>query len=184
MSQYVQFFFFADVLTHASLSPVGGKGQKKNKRLDHNLFPFGNTSIRKELLIQVGGFDEKIELWGGEELELIVRVEIRGKVNLQYNPEAKAIHHQDRTLEKTCELLENFGAKVVPYLVEKHPFLANEFRTHYLDNRISRKALKMTLFNPIFFRMLITVFAFPAIKYILGYSVFRGYISYLKQSAK
>jgi len=169
----------------------GAKGYKKKQQLDHSHFQYWNTSIRKELLTQVGGFDEKIEFWGGEELELMVRVENRGKVNLQYNADAKAIHHQDRNLEKTCDLLENFGAKVVPYLVEKHPFLADEFRTRYLENLPSRKALMISLFNPIFFRMVRTVYkfmpgvlAFPAIKYILGYSVFRGYISYLKQSVK
>lgn len=169
----------------------GAKGYTKGKQLDHSHFQYWNSSIRKELLTQVGGFDEKIELWGGEELELMVRVENQGKVNLGYNPDARAIHHQDRTLEKTCDLLENFGAKVVPYLIKKHPFLANEFKTHYLDNPVSRKALMISLFNPIFFQMIKTIykfmpgtFAFPAIKYILGYSVFRGYISYLKQSVK
>ena len=169
----------------------GATGQKKNKRLDHNLFPFGNTSIRKELLTQVGGFDEKIDLWGGEELELMVRVENQGKVNLRYNPDAKAIHHQDRTLDETCILLEKFGAKVVPYLVEKHPFLSKEFKTNYLDNPISRKVLKMSFFNPIFFQMVKTTYkfmpralAFPAIKYMLGYSVFKGYLSSLMRHAK
>ena len=142
-------------------------------------------------MIEVGGFDEKISLWGGEEIELMVRVENQGKVNLRYNPDARSIHHQDRTLEKTCDLLENFGAKVVPYLVEKYPFLAKEFKTHYLDDPISRKALKVSFFNPIFFRMVKStyilmpkVLAFPAIKYMLGYSVFKGYLSYLNQREK
>lgn len=169
----------------------GAKGFAEGKQLDHSHFQFWNSSIRKELLAQVGGFDEKIDHWGGEELELIVRVEGLGKAVLRYNPDAKAVHHQDRTLEETCELLENFGAKVVPYLVEKHPFLANEFKTPYLDNSLSRKALMIFLFNPIVFRMFKTVynfmpkaFAFPAIKYLLGYSVFMGYISYLKERAK
>lgn len=169
----------------------GAKGYQKEKQLDHGHFQYWNSSIRKELLIEVGGFDEKIDLWGGEELELMVRVENQGKVNLRYNPDAKAIHHQDRTLEKTCDLLENFGAKVVPYLVKKHPFLANEFKTHLLDNPVSRKALKVSFLNPIFFRMIKStyifmprVLAFPAIKFMLGYSVFKGYLSYLKQRVK
>ena len=169
----------------------GAKGYMKEKQLGHSHFQYWNCSIRKELLTQVGGFDEKINQWGGEELELMVRVENHGKVNLRYNPDAKSIHHQDRTLEKTCDLLENFGAKVVPYLVEKHPFLENEFKTRYLDNPLSRKVLMVSLLNPIFFRMAKTVYkfmpgalAFPAIKYILGYSVFRGYISHLNLRMK
>jgi len=69
----------------------GAKGYKKEKQLNHGHFQYWNTSIRKELLTQVGGFDEKIDFWGGEELELMVRVEKQGKVNLRYNPDAKAI---------------------------------------------------------------------------------------------
>ena len=169
----------------------GAKGYHKGKQVNHSHFQYGNASIRKELLVAVGGFDEKIDLWGGEELELMVRVENQGKVDLRYNPDAKAIHHQDRTLEKTCDLLENFGAKVVPYLVEKYPFLSKEFKTRYLDNAVSRKALKVSFFNPIFLRMVRStyifmpqVLAFPAIKYMLGYSVFKGYLSYLQQRVK
>ena len=169
----------------------GAKGYLKGNQLDHRYFQYWNSSIRKKLLTQVGGFDEKIDLWGGEELELMVRVENQGKVNLRYNPDAKAIHHQDRTLDETSILLEKFGAKVVPYLVEKHPFLSKEFKTNYLDNPISRKALKMSFFNPIFFQMVKSTYkfmpralAFPAIKYMLGYSVFKGYLSNLMRHAK
>lgn len=169
----------------------GGKGIKDGKQLDHRYFQYWNSSIRKELLTQVGGFDENIDRWGGEELELMLRVEKYGKVNLRYNPDAKAIHHQDRTLEKTCDLLEKFGADVMPYLVEKHPSLRIEFKTRYLDNQISRNLLMLSFLNPIFFNMIKTVYkfmpnllAFPAIKYILGYSVLRGYISYLRLREK
>ena len=169
------------------------RGAKKhpNEQVGHKHFQFWNTSIRKELLTNVGGFDEKISLWGGEDIEMVVRIENFSHPVLRFNPKAKAVHYQERSLEDTFTLMTNFGAKVVPYLVEKHPFLSKEFKTNYLDNPISRKVLKMSFFNPIFFQMVKTtyklmpdVIAFHAIKYLLGYSVFKGYLSNLIQRAK
>lgn len=161
----------------------GAKGMKE-KQLNHSHFQYWNTAIRKVLLTSVGGFDEKINLWGGEELELMLRVENQGKVNLRYNPSAKAIHHQQRSLEDTCTLLENFGAHVIPYLIKKHPVLADEFRINIFKNVFAKKALMLTVFSPIFFSMMMKTYkiaprpvAFKIIKYLLSYSVVRGYLS-------
>ena len=170
------------------------RGAKKfgvNQQLSHSHFVFWNTSIRKELLTRVGGFDEKINLWGGEELELVVRIEQEADINLRYNPEARATHHQHRTLEDTFDLLEKFGANVVPYIVARHPDLAREFHTRWLDNPFIRKALMITALNPIFFNMIKSIYklvperlTFLAIKYMLVTSVMKGYISRPKDAAR
>ena len=103
---------------------------------------------------------------------------------MRYNPSAKAIHHQQRTLEDTCKLLENFGANVIPYLVKKHPVLADEFKINTFKKFFVKKALMLTIFNPIFFEMMKKTYkiaprplAFKIIKYLLSYSVFKGYES-------
>lgn len=164
--------------------PMRGAKGKKDKQINHSHFQYWNTAIRKVLLTRVGGFDEKINLWGGEELELMLRVENQGEVVLRYNSSAKSIHHQQRSLEDTCKLLENFGTHIVPYLVKKHPVLAEEFKINTFEKFFVKKALMLTVFNPIFFWMMKKTYkaaprpvAFNIIKYLLSYSVFKGYQS-------
>jgi len=172
---------------------LSNRGAKKhpNERVGHKHFQFWNTSIRKDLLTNVGGFDEKIDVWGGEDIEMIVRIENFSNPILRFNPEARATHHQHRTLEDTFGLLENFGANVVPYIVAKHPDLAREFYTPMLDNSFIRKALMITALNPIFFNMIKSIYkliperlAFLAIKYMLVSSVMKGYISRQKDAVR
>ena len=163
--------------------PNRGAKKHPNERVGHKHFQFWNTSIRKDLLTNVGGFDEKIDVWGGEDIEMIVRIENFSNPILRYNPKARATHHQHRSLEDTFDLLEKFGANVVPYIVAKHPDLAREFFTPMLDTSFIRKALMITALNPIFFNMIKSIYkliperlAFLAIKYMLVSSVMKGYI--------
>lgn len=162
----------------------GAKRFGAERQLSHKYFLFGNASLRKEMINGVGGFDEKISKWGGEELDLILRIEKDETLKLRYNPSAKAIHHQQRSLENTCSLLENFGTYVVPYLVKKHPILADEFKINTFENFFVKKTLMLTIFNPIFFGMMKKTYniaprplAFKIIKYLLSYSVIKGYLS-------
>ena len=162
----------------------GAKRFGENEQLNHNYFLFGNASLRKKLIVGVGGFDEKIIKWGGEELDLILRIERDENLKFRYNPSAKAVHHQQRSLENTCNLLEYFGANVVPYLVKKHPELADEFKINLLGNYFIKKALMISIFNPIFSGMMKKLYkitpgplAFNIIKYLLSYSVIKGYHS-------
>jgi len=169
----------------------GAKRFGINQQLNHKYFLFGNASLRKEMIVGVGGFDEKINRWGGEELDLILRIEKDETLKLRYNPSAKAFHHQRRSLEYTCNLLENFGANVVPYLVKKHPILADEFKINMLGNYFVKKALMLSILNPIFSAMMKKTYkitpqplAFKIIKYLLSYSVIKGYLSQPEISGK
>ena len=92
----------------------GAKRFGVGQQLSHKYFLFGNASLRKKMILGVGGFDEKIKKWGGEELDLILRIENDLTPKLRYNPSAIAVHHQKRSLEDTCNQLQNFGADVVP----------------------------------------------------------------------
>lgn len=169
------------------------RGAKKNpnERVGHKHFQFSNTSIKKEILTNVGGFDEKIDLWGGEDIEMVLRIENFSNPILRFNPEARAVHHHERSLKDTFTIMEKFGSRVIPHLINKHSFLRKEFGTIYLDNIITRKTLTVTLLNPIFFEIMKSTYekmpkslSFLMIKYMLGYSVFKGYLSYLKQRGK
>ena len=169
----------------------GVKALSQSDQVSHRHFLFANASLKKQLLIEAGMFDENIYIYGGEELELAVRIEKLENVRLRYNPDAVSNHLHRRKLEDTFNLLEKFGANVVPYIVAKHPELAREFYTPMLDNPFIRKALMITVLNPIFFSMIKSLhkliperLSFLAIKYMLGSSVMKGYVSRPKDAVR
>jgi GT2 family glycosyltransferase len=55
-------------------------------------FYSGNFSIRREILLEVGAFDESFRIYGNEDLELCVRLSKAG-VQLVFSPEALAYQH-------------------------------------------------------------------------------------------
>lgn len=58
-------------------------------------FYTGHFSIRRDLLLQLGGFDEDFALYGNEDVELAVRLQKAG-VELLYSAEAVARQHYEK----------------------------------------------------------------------------------------
>jgi glycosyltransferase involved in cell wall biosynthesis len=57
----------------------------------------GNLSLSAELYRQLGGFDPAIQGAGGEDYEFGARV-IKAGVQIAYEPQAQAVHHQHETM--------------------------------------------------------------------------------------
>ena len=64
----------------------------KQQRFGLRDFYSGNFSVRRELLLEVGGFDEDFQLYGNEDLELSLRLAEHG-VRLVFDPAATARQH-------------------------------------------------------------------------------------------
>jgi GT2 family glycosyltransferase len=64
-------------------------------------FSVANTSGRRSLWIEIGGFDERLSGWGGEDYEIGLRIIERG-IPVLFDPEAVAWHHQLRTVREFC----------------------------------------------------------------------------------
>jgi GT2 family glycosyltransferase len=58
-------------------------------------FYTGHFSIRRDLLLEVGAFDEDFALYGNEDVELAVRLRSAG-VSLCYFPKAVAVQHYEK----------------------------------------------------------------------------------------
>jgi GT2 family glycosyltransferase len=65
------------------------------RRIDIRDFYSGNFSIRCELLLEVGSFDESFRIYGNEDVELATRLLAAG-VELVYSPEAAAAQHYEK----------------------------------------------------------------------------------------
>jgi len=81
-----------------------------------------NCSAPRDLLLQVGLFDERFRVWGGEDLDLGVRLEESG-VPIFGEPRALAIHHHHRSLPDLLEQLVIYGRESIPILLKRHPRL-------------------------------------------------------------
>ena len=107
-------------------------------------FYSGNFSIRREVLLEIGMFDEAFRVYGNEDLELSLRLR-RAGVRLIYDAEAVAQQHYDKDFEALARDNIEKGRTAV-MLVTKHPEALRELRLNAFDQdsvrwRILRRAL-------------------------------------------
>ena len=97
-------------------------------------FVTGNSSVPRSILRQLGGFDEGLSAYGGEDLELGYRLHLHG-VAVHSLPVARTLHHRWRALAGTCEAMETYGRQSLPHIVGTHPELASILRLGFLNRR-------------------------------------------------
>lgn len=86
--------------------------------LPHSFYS-GNTSLRAEVLREVGGFDESFTRYGNEDVELSLRLRAAG-ISLRYDPQALA--RQEYGKDLTRLLRDTIGAGATETLLaRKHP---------------------------------------------------------------
>lgn len=82
-------------------------------------FSAANTSGRASAWRGVGGFEERLRGWGGEDYEIGFRL-LRAGIPIRFDPEAVAWHHQVRTVGEFCTELRQQGRNLVR-IAELHP---------------------------------------------------------------
>jgi GT2 family glycosyltransferase len=93
-------------------------------------FYTGNTSVRTDVLREVGGFDEGFGFYGNEDVELALRLRAAG-VRLQYEPRALAEQRYDKDLRGLeRDTFEKGGTTVL--LARRHPEVFGDLRLRSL----------------------------------------------------
>jgi GT2 family glycosyltransferase len=168
------------------LESRGVHRQEADKPLPFKCFVTGNSSLRRELLMRVGLFDEDFSAYGGEDLELGYRLELAG-ASFHYAPRALSYHHHIRPLESLCCLMYAYGQKSIPLLVGKHPEVARVLRLDFLQEPVlapRRLLLSLALLPMVYWP--IYLFSRWGLKYwvpdlffdyILWYNRTRGYLA-------
>lgn len=82
-------------------------------------FYSGNTSLRRDVLVDAGGYDEEYTLYGNEDLELSLRLRAAG-VRLVYDGDALAYQHYEKDLRGLVRDTEEKGRTAVQ-LARAHP---------------------------------------------------------------
>jgi len=81
-----------------------------------------NSCVHRSLLEAAGPFDERLRGWGGEDIDMGLKLEAAGG-RLVYCRRARALHAQERSFARHCQNLESLGREGLALLVERHPAL-------------------------------------------------------------
>ena len=109
-------------------------------------FYSGNTSIRRDVLLTVGPFDEAFTLYGNEDLELSLRLRA-ANVSLLYDPDALAFQHYEKNLVALARDTFEKGTTAV-LLTRSHPSAFDELQlANYNANSLWWRALRAALLH-------------------------------------
>jgi len=100
---------------------------RRREEMPARYFYTCNSCVHRGLLERAGGFDERMRIWGGEDIDMGIRLGQAG-AKMVFSPQARAWHAQERSFRAHCRNLERFGRKVLPLLLKKHPWLREELR--------------------------------------------------------
>jgi glycosyltransferase involved in cell wall biosynthesis len=110
-------------------------------------FYSGNTSIRRDVLVDVGLFDEAFKRYGNEDVELSLRLRERG-VALLYDGEAVSEQHYEKNLAALSRDTFDKGTTAV-LLARAHPGTFSELQlaNYRVHHRVAWRALRAALLS-------------------------------------
>ncbi|MFC1538372.1 glycosyltransferase family 2 protein [Candidatus Latescibacterota bacterium] len=134
------------------LKYIGTRGIAKlneNDTVPPWYFVTGNASVRRDCLPFQKPFDENLPGWGGEDLDLGMRLYNNG-VRFTVNPEAVSYHHFDGDLKVHIERTFLYGSSTLPVLTARYPEILRVTKLHLLDSFIWRLLVSKVFFIPVY----------------------------------
>jgi glycosyltransferase involved in cell wall biosynthesis len=111
-------------------------------------FVTGNASVERRDLPSGKPFPEDLPGWGGEDLELGLRLQEAG-VNFAHVPEASAFHNFTGDITGHVERTYKYGASSLPILVKRYPALKSILRLDLLGSPLWRAAVHPVVRCPV-----------------------------------
>jgi glycosyltransferase involved in cell wall biosynthesis len=115
------------------MSSRGAQKIRNRGLIPWKYFSTNNSSVRKEDLDAVGGFDEGFVYYGFEDLELGWRLVRERGLTLRFVEGARSFHIHPHTLEEVLEKKTLCGRASLPYLFRKHPEVRREMGYERFD---------------------------------------------------
>ena len=132
---------------------------------------FGNCAIKTDLLKKISGFNEKLIGYGGEEIEMLSRMEhLKDLIFIKIDASVIRVNHP--ALNKHCKRLIKFGKtnfQLLPYQIQKK-IIPGSILKFYKFLPTSIILLKLKILNKICMGK-----NFLLIKCIMGLSIIKGY---------
>jgi len=141
-------------------------------------FVTGNASIERNDLPGENPFDESLSGWGGEDLDLGMKLHARG-VTFTYAPAAVSFHNFTGDLTTHVTRTFMYGRSTLPILINRYAELLLITRLHLLDSLAWRFLVSKIVFMPVLFvANMCGVFPLPAKLYdYLTYAAYaRGWL--------
>lgn len=110
-------------------------------------FVTGNSSLARGNLPATAPFDESLSGWGGEDMDLCMKLHAAG-VSFRYIPDAVSFHHFDGTLTSHIRRTSAYGNMTLPVLVERYPAIREITRLNHLDSFMWRVLVSGVVFRP------------------------------------
>jgi len=107
-------------------------------------FATGNASVRRSDLPEARPFDETLPGWGGEDIDLGMRLGQRG-IAFKYVLGAVSFHHFDGDLAGHVARTERYGRDTVPVLVGRYPVLMGVLKLDKLKSPFWRFVVRRTV---------------------------------------
>ena len=133
-----------------------------------------NASVPRRVLLSEGGFDERFVHYGGEDLELGLRLAKR--LPVRSLPSALGCHRHYRELDEFLEITQGFGRHSLPLIISTHPGIEIELGFSDTGRKTLRSFLiKIACAKPFFLliKQLGKLAFMPPIVY--NYLIFRSY---------
>lgn len=94
-----------------------------------------NTALPSQFFKEVGGFDEQICHYGGEDMELGYRIHRQFQPRFFFNAAAVVTTTQPKQLPTALAQLREYGATGLRYIIQKWPVLNRVYWVHRCDSR-------------------------------------------------
>ncbi len=145
----------------------------ENTPIRFKWFLFNNSAIKREVINEIGLFDETISTYGGEDTDFAIRLWDKFPEGLRFTSKAVGEHHHQRPLAELQKKMEHYGSTTYLKLLERYP-------RHYKDlagDWVSTLKGKL-VFNPLMNSIVKFVyFAIPVpylVRYFIAYSLMQG----------
>jgi GT2 family glycosyltransferase len=164
---------------------IGSRGIAKLKPLDEAppwYFVTGNSSVERVDLPGVSPFDETIAGWGGEDLDLGMKLAREG-VRFISLPEAESYHHFNGNLRGHLKRTRLYGSESLPVLTRRYPKLLNILRLDALKSPAFKMLISPPIYNTLLFAaQVLDIFPLPERLYdYLTFSAYsRGWLEAVK----
>jgi len=145
------------------MSTRGAQKIRDRGPLPWKYFSTNNSSVRREDLDAVGGFDEGFVHYGFEDLELGWRLVRERGVTLAFVEGARSLHIHPHTLDEVLEKKTLCGRASLPYLFRKHPEIRRELGYERFDPPRAGDPLGLNL-RRLWYRTLLTPPVYALVK--------------------
>lgn len=100
--------------------------------LPFKYFGIQNAAMSSEIFKFIGGFDDKMTTYGGNDNELSYRINQYHEMQFVYNKKALVSGNMNKNLDQALLQLYEFGEHNLHYLLEKYPDYSDLFRVKTL----------------------------------------------------